>query len=68
MLLSQPVTPRKLYNFHIDPDLAEGLKALKERDGVSESETVRRALRRWLEDKGVIRKAPKRGAGTPRKG
>ena len=43
---------RKLYNFYIDPDLADGLKAIKARDGISESEQIRRAIRTWLEAKG----------------
>ena len=47
---------RPLCTFTLDPDLVVGLKKLKERDGVAESETVRRALRTWLERKGVIRR------------
>jgi hypothetical protein len=58
------MTPRKLYNFLIDPDLADGLKVLKERDGTPESETIRRAIRVWLERKGVIEKADRKRAGT----
>jgi hypothetical protein len=56
----QPMTPRKLYNFYIDPDLAAGLKRLKERDGVPESEQVRRAVREWLQRKGVLKAERKR--------
>jgi hypothetical protein len=54
------VTPRKLYNFLIDPDLADGLKALKERDGAPESESVRRAIREYLQRQGVIKTDRKR--------
>jgi hypothetical protein len=61
------MSPKKLYNFLIDPDLAQGLKALKERDGVGESETIRRALRRWLEEKGVLSK-PARPTRSKRAG
>ena len=56
----QPVTPRKLYNFYIDPDLAEGLKRAKQRDGIPESEAVRRAVREWLQRKGLIKAERKR--------
>ena len=56
----QIVTPRKLYNFYIDPDLAAGLKALKKRDGVPEGEQLRRAVREWLQRKGVLKPAPRR--------
>ena len=41
----------------IDPELAEGLKFVKERDGVSEGEQIRRGIRLWLESKGVKVKA-----------
>jgi len=54
------MTPRKLYNFLIDPDLADGLKRMKERDGVPESEQVRRAIRDWLQRKGVLKAERKR--------
>jgi hypothetical protein len=42
------VTPRKRYTFFIDDEIAVGLKALKERDGISESEAVRRAIAEFL--------------------
>jgi hypothetical protein len=51
---------RKLFNFLIDPDLAEGLKEVKERDGIGESEQARRAIRAWLEEKGAIKKAERK--------
>ena len=44
---------RKIYSFAIDPDLSEGLKLVKERDGIAESEQIRRSIRAWLESKGV---------------
>jgi hypothetical protein len=49
------MTPRKKYSFWIDDDQAEGLKVIKERDGVLESEQIRRALNKWLKEKGVKR-------------
>ena len=51
---------RKQSNFRIDPDLMEGLHAIKERDGIPLSEQVRRALRAWLAEKGVKPKKPTR--------
>jgi hypothetical protein len=42
------MTPRKLYNFLIDPDLAEKLKQVKALEGVPESEVIRRALREYF--------------------
>ena len=59
--------PRRRYSFWIDDQQAEGLKVVKERDGVLESEQIRRALNDWLEKKGVKVKTPKRSARTPSK-
>jgi hypothetical protein len=49
------VTPKKLYTFAIDPELAEALKDVKARDGIGESEQIRRALRAWFKKKGVMK-------------
>lgn len=46
------------YGFMIDPELVDALKRLKERDGVPEGETIRRALARWLRSKGIAVKTP----------
>ena len=45
---------KKQYGFLIDPELARGLKLLKERDGVPESETIRRALTEYLRARGAL--------------
>ena len=42
--------------FYIAPDLTEGLKTIKERDGVPESEQIRRGIRLWLDSKGITTK------------
>ena len=55
---------RRRINFYIDEDLAEGLKAIKERDGASESEQIRRGIRLWLEAKGI--KATRKKGGRKR--
>jgi hypothetical protein len=39
--------------FRIDQELLDGLHLVWERDGVAVSEQVRRAIRAWLESKGV---------------
>ena len=56
---------RKKYSFWIDDAQAEGLKIVKERDGVLESEQIRRAINDWLEKKGV--KKPERKRAVTRK-
>ena len=55
---------RRLFNFAIDDDLAAGLKAIKARTGVSESEQVRRAIQMWLESQGAMKKAERKRAAT----
>jgi hypothetical protein len=57
------MTPRRYYTFMIDPDLAEALKAVKERDHIPESVQIRLAIRQWMEARGVM-KAERKRAGT----
>ena len=47
------MAPRKMRNFRIDEDLAAGLRRVRERDGISESEQTRRGIRLWLKLKGI---------------
>jgi hypothetical protein len=54
------VTSRRRYSFFIDAEHAEGLKAVKERDGVPESVQIRRALAEWLEKRGALKTGGKR--------
>lgn len=60
------MTRRKLFNFYIDPDLAEGLKRLKERERESEGAIARRALRQYLSEHGVIKTERKRAVTRKR--
>jgi len=60
------VAPKKLYSFMIDPDLAAALKTVKEQDGVPESEQIRRALRQWMEQRGVMKAERKRAVTRKR--
>jgi hypothetical protein len=39
---------KKKYSFSIEPATVEGLKTIKARFGMSESEQVRRAIELWL--------------------
>lgn len=43
--------------FKIDADLREGLEAIRQRDGVSYTEQLRRALRLWFDSKGLTLKS-----------
>jgi len=53
------MTPRSRYNFWIDDEQRDGLRFVKERDGVLESEQIRRAINAWLETKGIKVKTAK---------
>ena len=60
------MTPMRGYSFMIDAGLAEALKTVKERDGISEGEQIRRALRVWFQEKGVMKPERKRVAARKR--
>jgi len=51
---------RTVTTFRIDQDLLDGLQEVWLRDGVAVSEQVRRAIRAWLEAKGVTKSERKR--------
>ena len=53
-------TLRRVTTFRIDADLLDGLQEVWSRDGVAVSEQVRRAIRAWLEQKGVVKAQRKR--------
>ncbi len=55
---------RRITTFRIDEDLLEGLRQVWERDGVPVPEQVRRAIRGWLEAKGVLKEAERKRAAT----
>jgi hypothetical protein len=57
------LTQRTRYNFWIDQEQRDGLKVVKDRDGVLESEQIRRAIDAWLVAKGV-KKAERKRAVT----
>lgn len=62
------MSPKKPYTLKIDPELIEALREIKERDGIAESEQIRRGIQLWLESKGSSKKkAASRRALTRRK-
>ena len=58
------MTPKARHSVMLDPELAEGLKVLKTRDGASEGESIRRALADYLKKKGVAVKTDRRRGGA----
>ena len=57
------MTPRSRYTFFIDEDQRAALRVIKTRDGVPESEQIRRGIDHWLAKKGV-RKSTLKWAAT----
>jgi hypothetical protein len=58
------MTPRLRYGFWIDEAQRDGLRQVKERDGILESEQIRRAISEWLEKKGVKTKTARTRRGS----
>lgn len=50
-------------NFRLEDGLVDAMPRLKDRDGISVSEQVRRALRAFLEERGVSAKPAPKKAG-----
>jgi predicted DNA-binding protein len=55
----------KTFTFTLPDDLKAGLQAVKERDGLTEAEQIRRAIAAWLESRGV--KTPVRRRAVTRR-
>jgi hypothetical protein len=49
---------RARYNVFLDRAQLDGLRQVKERDGVLPAEQIRRAVDRWLAEKGIAIKRP----------
>lgn len=58
------VSPKKPYNVKLDPELIDALRGIKAREGIAESEQIRRGIRLWLKKKGVTVKTPRPRAST----
>jgi hypothetical protein len=61
------VTARVRYSFFIEDQQRDALRLVKERDGISESEQIRRAINVWLESRSVLSKAAPRRVSPRRK-
>ena len=61
------MSPRnRVVTFRPDEDIVAGMNALWERDGIALSEQIRRALRGWLQERGVLAPALKARAAHKR--
>jgi hypothetical protein len=58
------MSPRIRYSFFIDPEQRAALTAIKARDGIPESEQIRRAIAAWVEQRGEHTKTARKRAGT----
>ena len=64
--MADVASTRTRYNFYIEERQREGLRLVKERDGVLESEQIRRAIDAWLLEKGVTKTERQRPASRRR--
>jgi hypothetical protein len=55
------------FSFELLPELRDGLLLLKERDGVPVAESIRRAIRNWLEEKDALPGPNKTGRARSRR-
>ena len=61
------MSPKKLTAFRIEPTIMDAMRRLKDRDGMPLSVQVDRALRAWLEEKGVPVKGASKVSGRTTK-
>jgi metal-responsive CopG/Arc/MetJ family transcriptional regulator len=54
------MSPKAFTGVRLDSELLEGLQALRERDGAPVSESIRRAVRAYLEQKRIINKTERK--------
>jgi hypothetical protein len=54
------VTPLKPTTFRLETEIMTALSEIRERDGIAVSEQVRRALKQWIEAKGLTIKADRK--------
>jgi hypothetical protein len=57
---------REPTNFRLDPELLNALRGIRDREGLPIAVQVRQAIRAWLENRGELKKASPRRAGTRR--
>ncbi len=55
------MTQSKTFTFAISEELKRGLQTVRERDGISEAEQIRRGIQMWLESRGLA-STPQQGA------
>jgi ribbon-helix-helix CopG family protein len=64
--------PLKPTTFRLDTEIMDALNEIRGRDGIPVSEQVRRALKQWIDAKGVMltphRKRAQKVKGSARKG
>ena len=61
------MTPRKVHAVRIDEDQIDALQQIWERDGIQVSEQIRRAVRTWIEAKGIAPTKAERKRAVTRK-
>lgn len=57
-------TPKKTFTFYIADEMKTALTSIRERDGITEAEQIRRGIQMWLDSKNA---KPERKRVAPRK-
>lgn len=60
------MTPKRPYTLKIDEELLAALREIKVRDGIPESEQIRRGIKLWLAQYGVTKQDRKRAGARKR--
>ncbi len=60
------VPAKKTFTFAISDEMKAGLTAIRERDGISEAEQIRRGIQLWLDSPKGIKTERKRAATRKR--
>jgi hypothetical protein len=47
------VTPKKTFTFAISDEMKAALSTVRERDGISEAEQIRRGIQMWLDSRRI---------------
>jgi hypothetical protein len=55
---------KKTFTFHLADDMKAALQEIRERDGISEAEQIRRGVQMWLASRGATEKADRKRAST----
>ena len=60
------MSPKKTFTFYISDEMKAALQRIRDRDGISEAEQIRRGVQMWLDSKGERETERKQGPARKR--